>query len=99
MKKSEELTLASQQEDNNIKSFALACKALREKRSERFLEDWLPVFQERYPITLRPNGSYTITTQKYGILDYYPKANKLLIRETNTWKKPGLTWLIEHLTN
>jgi hypothetical protein len=98
MKKSEELTLASQQEDNDIKSFALLCKALREKRSEKFEEDWLEPLGLRYPITQRSNGSYSITTQKYGIVDYFPKANKLLIRQDNNWKKPGLAWIIKNLT-
>lgn len=97
MKKSEELTLASQQEDNDIKSFALQCKALREKRSEKFVEDWLPVFKERFPIQ-ENNHKYTIETQQYGILDYFPKSNKLLIRKRNKWVKPGLKWLINNLS-
>jgi len=97
MTKSEELTLASQQEDNDIKSFALACKALRESRSEKFIEDYLPLLNKTYPVELRTNGSYTITSQKYGIIDYFPKVNKILIRKTNTWVKPGLKWLLSNL--
>jgi hypothetical protein len=99
MKKSEELLSASQQEDNDIKSFALQIKALRERRSERFVEDWLPILSERFNIIERNNGSYTIPTQDYGTLDYFPKANTLLIRKSNKWKKPGLKWIIENLTN
>lgn len=97
MKKSEELT--SQQEDNDIKSFALACRALKEKRSEKFIEDYLPVLNLRYPIEKRDNGSYTISTQDYGIIDYFPKANKVLIREENKWIKPGLKWIFNNLIN
>lgn len=97
MKKSEELILASQQEENDIKSFALQCKALRESRSERFLEDWLPVLSLRYSIEYRTNGSYSINTQNHGIIDYFPKANKLLIRTGNKWIKPGLKWIINNL--
>lgn len=99
MKKSEELTLASQQEDNDIKSFALACKALRETRSEKFLEDYLPVLKMRFVIEERSNGSYSINTQDFGIIDYFPKANKLLIRKENRWIKPGLKWIINNLLN
>ena len=99
MKKSEELLLASEQEDNDIKSFALQCKALRESRSERFIEDWLPVLSKRYSIEQRTNGSYSINTQKYGIIDYFPKANKLLVRKDNKWIKPALKWIINNLTN
>lgn len=96
---SEDLELAAQLEYDDFKSFALHCKALREKRSERFIEDWLPILMKRYNIQLRENTSYSINTQKYGIIDYYPKANKLLIRKDNKWIKPGLKWIINNLTN
>ena len=98
MKKSEQLISASRQEDNDIKSFALLTKALRESRSEKFIEDWLPILSKRYSIEQRNNGSYSINTQEYGIIDYYPKANKLLIRKDNKWVKPGLKWIIKNLT-
>lgn len=97
MKRSEELQLASQQEDNDIKSFAILCKALREKRSEKFIEDYLPILQLRYEIEQRTNGSYSINTQDFGIIDYFPKANKLLIRKDNNWIKPGLKWIFNNL--
>lgn len=80
MKKSEELTLAAQREDNDIKSFGLLCKALRENRSEKFINGWLKPLQMKYDV-MENNHKYTITTQDYGILDYFPKANKLLIRK------------------
>lgn len=97
MKESEKLMLASKQEDNDVKSFALQCKALRESRSERFVEDWLLLLSKRYNI-LENNHKYTITTQDYGIVDYFPKANKILIRKDNNWIKPGLKWIITNLT-
>lgn len=99
MKKSEELILASRNEDNDIKSFALMCKALREKRSEKFIDGWLEVLETRYDVTERSNGSYSISTQEYGVVDYFPKANKLLLRKDNKWIKPGLKWIINNLTN
>lgn len=98
MKTSEKLTQLALEEDNDIKTFALLCKALREKRSEKFTEDWLPVLSEQYNIELRINGSYSINTQKYGIIDYFQKANKLLIRSDNKWVKPGLKWIVNNLT-
>ena len=99
MKQSEVLLSASQNEDNDIKAFALQCKALREARSEKFIEDWLPLLSKRYPIELRNNGSYSITTERFGIIDYFPKANKLLIRKEGAWVKPGLRWIVKYLTN
>jgi hypothetical protein len=96
MKNSEELMSLASKEDNDIISFALQCKALREKRSEKFLEDWLPLLKIRYPVEFN-NHKYSITTQKFGIIDYFPKANSLLIRKDNEWEKPGLKWMINHL--
>lgn len=97
MKNSEELMSLASKEDNDIISFALQCKALREKRSEKFLEDWLPLLEIRYPVEFK-NHKYSITTQEFGIIDYFPKANNLLIRKDNEWKKPGLLWIIKNLT-
>lgn len=97
MKKSQELKLRASQEENDIKSFSLLCKALRESRSERFVDDYLPLLRKRYPVELRSNGSHSITTQDYGIVDYYPKVNKILIRKTNSWIKPGLRWILNNL--
>lgn len=96
MKESEKLLTASKKEENDILSFVLRCKALREKRSEKFIEDWLPLFRERYNI-IENNNKYTIHTQDFGTIDYFPKANKLLLRAENKWVKPGLKWLIENL--
>lgn len=97
MKESEKLRELSSMEENDIKAFGILCKALREKRSEKFAEDWLEPLQMIYPVELRKNGSYSITTQKYGILDYWPKANKLLMRSKNKWIKPGLRWMIKNI--
>lgn len=83
-------------EDNNIKSFSLLCKALRESRSERFIDDYLPILSKVYSIK-EDNHKYTISTENYGVLDYFPKVNKLLIRKKNKWIKPGLKWIINNL--
>jgi hypothetical protein len=96
MSKSEDLKLESQQEDNDIKSFGLMCKSLREARSEKFVDGWLIPLSTRYEVE-ESNFKYTIKTQKYGVLDYFPKANKLLIRKDNKWVKPGLKWIITNL--
>ena len=86
------------EEDNDFKSFALLCKALRESRSEKFIDGWLEPLSIRYNI-ISQDHKYTITTEDYGILDYFPKANKLLIRKENKWIKPGLKWIINNLFN
>jgi hypothetical protein len=88
-----------QREENDIKRFALYCKLIRENRSERFVEDYLPALMLRYTTTKRDNGSYSIITEAYGTLDYFPKVNKVLIRKENKWIKPGLKWIRENLLN
>jgi len=97
-KLSEELKLKSQQEDNDIVSFGLLCKALRESRSEKFVEGWLQPLSLRYEVK-KDNHKYTVETESYGTLDYFPKANKLLFRKSNRWIKPGLKWIINNLMN
>lgn len=96
MKRSEELKKQASQEDNDIKAYGLLTQALREKRSEKFIDGWLEPLKLRYEI-VENNYKYTITTQDYGILDYFPKANKLLIRKNNKWVKPGLKWIINNI--
>lgn len=97
MKESERLTKEASEVDNDFTSFKLKCQALRASRSERFIEDWLPLFQARYSIK-EVDYKYVITTEKFGLLDYYPKANKILVRKDNKWEKPGLKWMINNLT-
>lgn len=97
MNKSEELEQKAFKEDNDIKAFALLSKSLREKRSEKFEGGWLLLLEDKYDVEKRNNGSYTISTQDYGIIDYFPKANKTLIRSNNKWEKPGLKWIINNL--
>ena len=47
------------------------------------------------------NHKFTIDTdaqeEKFGVIDYFPKANKVLIRKDNKWIKPGLKWIITNL--
>lgn len=62
---STQLYKQSQTEENDFKSLALQIKALREKRSERFKEDWLPILNTMYSIE-EQNFKYVITTQDFG---------------------------------
>lgn len=96
MSKSEDLIKKSQEEDNDLKALGLMTKAIREKRQERF-EDILELLNQKYDIITRENGSYSIFTDKFGILDYFPKANNLLMRKNSKWIKPGLKWILNNL--
>ena len=101
MKKSEELKLEGNQEDNDLKAMGLYNKSLREKRHENFEDKWLDRISScelieyiKYHETML---RYTINIKNFGLVDYFPKKNNLLIRKDNKWKKPGLQWLVKKL--
>lgn len=100
MLKSKELEKQASEEDNDFKAFALHKKAFREQRSERFEDKYLPLLSAMFEVYNKDETKYTIDTQidKYGIIDFFPKGNKLLIRKDNHWiKTGGLKWLLDNL--
>ena len=97
MSTSEELKVLASQEENDLKAMGLLNKALRESRSEKFSDKNLIQLKEKGYEVIEDNGKYTIKTDVFGIVDFFPKANKLLIRKQNKWIKPGLKWLINNL--
>lgn len=100
MKKSEQYKELASQEDNDLIAMGHMNKALREERTERFEENWLEKLSEKCDVTQRIlQGCHTFTIEPYGTIDYYPKANKLLIRKDNKWIKPGLKWIVTNIIN
>lgn len=99
-KKSQVLHEQANAEDNDLKAMGIYNKVLREKRLERFETYLLDLEKQGYEI-VENNHKYTIDTDtqeiKYGVIDYFPKANKVLIRKDNKWIKPGLNWIIKNL--
>ena len=97
MKKSEQLRKEAQSIESDIAYLGAANKIMREERKERFEEEWLPLLREKTAVEYYfiPNN-YTMKHNNFGIIDYYPKANKVLIRKQNKWVKPGLQWLIKN---
>ena len=102
MKRSEQLTLDAQNETNDLKALGLYNKALREKRLERWGDEWKSKIigsdkvklYEEFP----QQGKITLHLNDGNIIDYYPKSNKLLIRKENEWKTAGLNRLIKMLS-
>ena len=100
MKKSEHLRCEAQAEENDLKTLGLYTKVLREERSERFENYKDKLLAEGFNLTEHEaQGKITIEPTNYGIVDYYPKANKILIRELNDWKTGGLRWIRSKLLN
>lgn len=100
IKKSEILKQEAAAEDNDLKAMGIDVKVLREERKEKFEEIWLPSIKEKYKVELQESlGRYLITTEKFGLIQYYPKANKVFlpVYKNKGWRKPGLKWIVEHL--
>lgn len=97
MKKSEQLRKESMSEENDFRAMAISTKALREDRAEKFAEDWWPKIKSvTNPIECN-DDKYSFEMPDIGRVDFYPKANKLLIRKKNKWVKPGLRFIIRKL--
>lgn len=101
MTNSETLRKLSSEEDNDIKAFGLQTKALREERIESFEREWLKkLIKSKEILQIIGKGThYEFTLNNEEKLDFYPKANKLLIRRINKWVKPGLKYLINKYIN
>lgn len=101
MKESEKLKEQASQEDNDLKYMGLMKKAHREERNEEFYANWLGNLYESDRVIsikeLTMQGKFEINTSEHGMIDFFPKANKVLIRKKNDWVYPGLKWLITQL--
>ena len=79
---SNELRKQAESEDNDLKAMGLYTKVLREERAERFENYKDKLLQAGYNLTeFKAQGKVTIEPTKFGIIDYYPKSNKVLIRK------------------
>jgi len=101
MKKSEELKKQASQEENDFRAMSLYNKSLRETRFEKFHELDIQGQLERKGCIVVPfNGSKVVIdtqTEKWGVIDYFPKANRILVRKGNNWHSAGLRWIIINL--
>lgn len=98
MKKSEQLRQEAESEKNDLKALGIYTKVLKEKRAERFESYKEKLIQAGYDITeYVSQGKFTIEPTNFGIVDYYPKSNKILIRKQNKWIERGLRWIIANL--
>lgn len=100
VKKSEVLKQEVITEGNDLKILGKYTKVLREERFEKFGDYREALLRKGCDIVEHESqGKFTIDNTSFGIIDYYPKANKVLIRKDNDWKKPGLKWIITNLLN
>jgi len=96
MKKSEIYRERAQAADHDLASLGLHTKAIREERMERFMEKYLPLLEKKAMVTIiEEQGRIILNNGQFGVIDYYPKSNKVLIRSQNKWIKPGLSWIVK----
>ena len=72
-------------------------KGLRNKRMRDFNAYVLDGLRMRHRIEIGKNENYIIHTQDFGVLDLYPKSDKLLFREDNGWIDNGIDWVCNNL--
>lgn len=104
MKKSEELKIEAQQEDNDLVYMGKIKRAFREERQEKFEDKWIDKLKQKgYEVENVSEGKFLIrTTTKYGNIEYYPKANRIFVKlhtkqNNKGWYSKGLNWINERL--
>ena len=100
MKKSDELKQEAQQEESDFAYLGKMNKAIREARLEKFEDGYIEKLEAKNVLVVPFDGQkYILSTnnKKFPIVDYYPKANKILIRKGNKWITQGLRWINESL--
>jgi hypothetical protein len=98
MNKIQELQNQLSTEENDLKALGIQKKLTREIKNDKFLDHWLPQIQAKTKVIIDPKmDKYTLQLEKHGIVDYFPKSNRLLIRKTNKWKDKGIVLLINEL--
>ena len=71
----------------------------RQENYERFKADTLSRLEscEEVENITENCFSFAVTTKINGVIDIFPKANKLRIRRQNKWVKPIMPWLRKHI--
>jgi len=85
----------SNREENDFKAWALHYKSLREKKFEYFQATLLPEIQQSNRVaTITPYDHFFKIEFVDGIVvDYYPKADRLLFTKQSKWQSNGFSTL------
>lgn len=66
-------------------------------RAMEFVESWLPLIEEETDVGTPNNYTYEFEVEPFGRVQYFPKANKIHICESNKWNFSGLNWIIKNV--
>jgi hypothetical protein len=88
--------------ENSFELLRNQIEEIREKRIEKWDESWKnKILSSPKVISYEDNVTkielHINLNEEITVIDYYPKANKVLIRKNNEWKSKGLNWLIKNL--
>lgn len=104
MKKSEELKLEAQAEDNDLAYLGKIGKAFRQERLEKFEDKWIDKLKSKgFEVENISDGKFLIrTTTKYGNVEYFPKSNRVFVKlhskqRNKGWYSKGLSWINNRL--
>ncbi len=75
---------------------SLHTRATKEKRLERFVNNYLLKVALKCRIYPESLGKYILETDK-GIVEFYPKSNKLYFIKTKESIGGGLNWIIKNI--
>jgi len=73
--------------------------ASKKQKYDIFVRDILDQIAFEFDVSKRDNGSFMFQTKERGVVDFYPKSNRLLIREINVWKNEGLMFIENKLNS
>ena len=83
--------------DNDYRYVNYLRKIERAERMKKFEDKWLQLLLEKVNVTYDDKtGKYTMKHKRLGTLDFFPKANRILVRYENRWISRGLQWLIKN---
>lgn len=75
-------------------------KISRQGNQDKFESETVYLISEKgIDVHVNKNGSYRIFTDKFGKVDIYPKANKVLITKDNKWISRGDQWIQNNILN
>ena len=86
--------------DSNQERIWNGGKSCRDLRYNDFVDTWYYEFSEVCKVYKHESDSFTFEIENMagsGKVDFYPKSNKLLIRQQNKWINNGLEWLVNKL--
>ena len=84
---------------DDFRAFRDYQREIRENKYDKFCLKTLPKLQECDKVTYieRSVDKFIITTTNFGIIDIFPKANRLLVRKDNRWHSGAVRWIINNL--